>query len=221
MDCNDGRSIKSFHSNHSILSINVDKDTSNAWSPNVMDCRFGRSNQIIINIIWIPRITNEQPVKLYDSLSIVPIWMDCNCGRFFNSNSPPKSLKLFSPIWMDSSDSQFNMWNDFDWSFPQPFFWVNELIPILIVFNRFNPSILNVFTEPKQLFPISIDSNELRLCTQYSVLFPNTKLPNVMDCRFGRSNHYNIQYHMNTSNHKWTTSKIVWFSFNCTDLNGL
>ena len=26
--------------------------------------------------------------------------------------------------------------------------------------------------------------------------------PNVMDCRFGRSNHLNIQYQFNTSNHK-------------------
>ena len=24
----------------------------------------------------------------------------------------------------------------------------------------------------------------------------NAPLPNVIDCRFGRSNHYNIQYHM-------------------------
>ena len=76
---------------------------------------------------------------MYDSFSVVPIWMDCNCGRFFNSNSPPKSLKLHSPIWMNSSDSQFNMWNDFDSSFPQlSFFWVNELYPIFKHFNRFN-----------------------------------------------------------------------------------
>ena len=48
--------------------------------------------------------------------------MDCNCGRLFNSNSPPKSLKLYSPIWMDSYDSQFNMWNDFDSLSLAPFF---------------------------------------------------------------------------------------------------
>ena len=97
--------------------------------------------------------------------------MDCNCGRFFNSKSPAKSLKLYSPIWMDSNDSQFNMWNDFDWLYALPtwfsqslsisfefFIWVNELFPILIVFNRFNPSIWNVWTDPKQSSPISIDS---------------------------------------------------------------
>ena len=99
---------------------------------------------------------------MYDSFSVVPIWMDRNCGRFFNSNSPPKSLKLHSPIWMNSSDSQFNMWNDFDSSFPQlSFFWVNELYPIFKHFNRFNPSILNVFTYPKQSSPISIDSTSV------------------------------------------------------------
>ena len=60
---------------------------------------------------------------------------------------------------MDSNDSQFNMWNDFDLIFPKSFFFcVNELFPILIVFNRFNPSIWNVFTDPKLLLPISIDS---------------------------------------------------------------
>ena len=31
----------------------------------------------------------------------------------------------------------------------------------------------------------------------------NALLPSVMDCRFGRSMHHpNIQYHINTSNHK-------------------
>ena len=31
----------------------------------------------------------------------------------------------------------------------------------------------------------------------------NAASPNVMDCRFGRSMHHsNIQYHINTSNHK-------------------
>ena len=37
-----------------------------------------------------------------------------------------------------------------------------------------------------------------------------------MDCNDGRSNHYNIQYHENTSNHKWTV--IKWISPYC---NGL
>ena len=57
---------------------------------------------------------------------------------------------------MDSNDSQFNMWNDFD--LLSPLLCVNELYPILIVFNRFNPSIWNVFTDLKLPSPISIDS---------------------------------------------------------------
>ena len=40
--------------------------------------------------------------------------MDRNCGRFFNSNSPAKSLKLYRPITIHSKDSQFNMWSDLD-----------------------------------------------------------------------------------------------------------
>ena len=44
---------------HSILSIIVDKESWNAQSPNVMDCRFGRSNHSVFNISSIPRITNE------------------------------------------------------------------------------------------------------------------------------------------------------------------
>ena len=51
---------------HSILSIIVDKEYSNAKSPNVMDCRLGRSNHSYINIISIPRITNELERKLYE-----------------------------------------------------------------------------------------------------------------------------------------------------------
>ena len=121
----------------------------------------------IFNISSIPRITNELWQKLHEYLPIDPIWIDCNCGRFFNSKSPAKSQKLYSPIWIDSNDSQFNMWNDFDWllgfflSQIFSFTWVNELLPILIVFNRFNPSIWNVCTDPKQLSPISIDSTIL------------------------------------------------------------
>ena len=48
----------------------------------------------LFNISSILRITNELQKKLYEPLPIVPIRIDCNCGRFFNSNSPPKSLKL-------------------------------------------------------------------------------------------------------------------------------
>ena len=102
----------------------------------------------LFNISSILRITNELQKKLYEPLPIVPIRIDCNCGRFFNSNSPPKSLKLNWPIWMDFNDSQFNMWNDFDSSSPKPFFfWANDLFPIFRHFNRFNPLIWNVFTE--------------------------------------------------------------------------
>ena len=49
----------------------------------------------------------------------------------------------------------------------------------------------------------------------------NAWLPIVMDCRFGRSNHYNNQYHFNTSNHKGTIIEIVWTTSNCSNLNGL
>lgn len=39
---------------------------------------------------------------------------------------------------------------------------------------------------------------------------PNDQLPNVMDVRFGRSNHYpSIQYHINTSDHKGTIIEIA------------
>ena len=37
----------------------------------------------------------------------------------------------------------------------------------------------------------------------------NDESPNVMDCRCGRSNHSNIQYQFNTSNHKGTTTEAV------------
>ena len=91
---------------------------------------------------------------------------------------------------MDSNDSQFNMWNDFDESFP--FLCVNELFPILIVFNRFNPSILNVCTDPKQSLSISINSNDVKLDKSKAADSWNTPSPNVMDCRLGKSNHYSF-----------------------------
>ena len=87
--------------------------------------------------------------------------MYCNFGRFFNSNSPPKSLKLYFPISIDINSLQFNMWNDLDISPNIPplcLSLVNELIPIFNEFNLFNPSILNVFTKPKLSSLISIDS---------------------------------------------------------------
>ena len=37
----------------------------------------------------------------------------------------------------------------------------------------------------------------------------NVSLPNVMDCRLGRSNHSDIQHQFNTSNHKWTITEIA------------
>ena len=39
--------------------------------------------------------------------------------------------------------------------------------------------------------------------------YMNDESPNVMDCRFGRSNYLNIPYHFNTSNHKGTTTETV------------
>ena len=61
------------------------------------------------NIYVIPRIINELQIKLYDSFSNDPILIDFNDFKFDNSNSPPKSEKLFTPISIDSNDSQFNM----------------------------------------------------------------------------------------------------------------
>ena len=169
MDCNDGRSIHiiSFEFIQYfplLLTRNYEMHTyPMTWIVDLEDLII-----TIFNIILKPRITNELQKKLHDKLPTVPIWMDCNWGRFFNSNSPAKTVKLYSPIWMDSNDSQFNMWNDFDVllalfesHLSVLFNWVNELFPILIVFNRFNPSILNVFTDPKQSSPISIDSTRV------------------------------------------------------------
>lgn len=45
---------------------------------------------------------------------MVPTLIDSNEGKFFNSNCPPKSLKLYSPMLMDSKDGQFDMEKDFD-----------------------------------------------------------------------------------------------------------
>ena len=87
--------------------------------------------------------------------------MDCNCGRFFNSNSPPNSMKLCFPISIDFNSSQFNMWNvlyTYSTNKTPDLNREYELIPIFNVFNLFNPSILNVLTKPKLLSPISIDS---------------------------------------------------------------
>ena len=87
-----------------------------------MDCRFGRSNHSNTQYQFNTSIHKWNDMKLLESFPIVPILMDYNCGRFFNSKSPPKSLKLYWPIWMDSNDSQFNMWNDFDSLFLASFF---------------------------------------------------------------------------------------------------
>ena len=37
----------------------------------------------------------------------------------------------------------------------------------------------------------------------------NAQPPNVMDCKLGRSNHFMIQYQLNTSNHAGTTKEII------------
>ena len=89
----------------------------------IMDCRFGRSNHSNIQYQFNTSIHKWNVMKLHESFPIVPIWMDCYCGRFFNSSSNPvKSQKLHSPNWMDSYDSQFNKWNDFDSSSLASFF---------------------------------------------------------------------------------------------------
>ena len=48
-----------FIHSHSILSIIVDNDSENALLPSIIDSKLGRSNHSIVNIISIPRITNE------------------------------------------------------------------------------------------------------------------------------------------------------------------
>ena len=48
-----------FIHSHSILSIIVHNDSSNAFLPSIIDSKLGRSNHSIVNIISIPRITNE------------------------------------------------------------------------------------------------------------------------------------------------------------------
>ena len=62
-----------FIHSHSILSIIIDNDSENAKSPSIIDSKLGRSNHSIVNIISIPRITNELQKKLNDLLPIVPI----------------------------------------------------------------------------------------------------------------------------------------------------
>ena len=53
------------------------------WNSNVEDL-------FISNIISIiPFISNEEYLKLYESLPISPILIVVNLGRFFNSNPPP------------------------------------------------------------------------------------------------------------------------------------
>ena len=140
--------------NQTILEIDFLRTFLNEWGSSTF-CKFGISKYYQYAYSKILSNVNNQ------GLQKLCLWnlMDARFGRFFNSNSPAKSLKLYSPIWMDSNDSQFNMWNDFDLSFPnQLFLWVNDLLPILRLFNRFNPSILNACTDLKLLSPISIDS---------------------------------------------------------------
>ena len=136
-----------------------------------------------IYFIVIPRIMNELYKKFADPYPISPILIDSKFSKFRNSNSPPKSAKLYRPISIIFSDLQFNMWNDFD-SFrqfdnePLPsllksfhFTWVNELWPIFNLCNRFNPSIWNVCTDSKQSLPISIDSKFINRFKFNSIIF--------------------------------------------------
>ena len=47
------------------------------------------------------------------------------------------------------------------------------------------------------------------------------ELPNVIDCRFGRSNQSNAKYHINTSNHKGIRTKVKRLDKTCTNVDGL
>ena len=55
----------------------------------IMDCRFGRSNHSNTQYQFNTSIHKWNVMKSYESFPIVPIWMDCNCGRFLNSSSSP------------------------------------------------------------------------------------------------------------------------------------
>ena len=93
-----------------------------------------------------------------------PIFKFCRDFNFFNSKSPAKSLKLSSPISINSNDAQFNMWNDFDLSSPELLFClVNERIPIFKLFSFDKSLMLNIFTNAKLLLPISNDSSSVNL----------------------------------------------------------
>ena len=121
--------------------------------------------------------------------------MDCNWGKFFNSNSP-KSLKLYLPISIDSNDSQFNTWKEFGklikyfHSQLPSFSEVNEFSPIFTCSRLFIPLISKVTTSRKQLFPISNFFNESKFFIQNTWEFLNAQLPIVIDCKLGKSNHY-------------------------------
>ena len=88
----------------------------------IMDCRFGRSNHSNTQYQFNTSINKWNVTEIVWIISNRTNFNGCNLGRFFNSNSPPKSLKLYWPIWIDSYDSQFNMWNDFDSLFLASFF---------------------------------------------------------------------------------------------------
>ena len=57
---------------------------------------------------------NEHQKKFINTDPISPILIDSKLSKFRNSNSPPKSAKLHTPISITFKNSQFNMWNDFD-----------------------------------------------------------------------------------------------------------
>ena len=134
----------------------------------------------------LPFISNEDPKKLNDqplsfdsdvSVSIDPIIIVSNLGRFFNSNNPPHPEKLYRPILIDFNSSQFNMANDWESlflrAFQLSFCWVNDLHPIANDFKWFNPSILKILTFEKQSSPIINSSNKVKrekLNIVYSVL---------------------------------------------------
>ena len=57
-------------------------------------------------------ISNEEQKKLDESVPIIPILIDSNLGRFFNSNDPEYPEKLYRPISIDFNSLQFKIENE-------------------------------------------------------------------------------------------------------------
>lgn len=84
-----------------------------------------------------------------------PIDIEVSFSSFLSTNSPPKSVKLNSPIDIVWRFSQSSIWNDLSVLFPNPnFFWVNEFFPMSILVSLCNPLIRNVLAEKNESSPI-------------------------------------------------------------------